>query len=186
MRNYNIDESSTAKHVDELHSIKRAMMVSALPKRRVKRSKKHGIHRAGGLVTFHPHRSYRQLEPTEPRHHIIWSCMLQLFEAGLRTDFTPCSEYSLSPIVVRVSSLPTYLLHVLLHTPDIHPYIHPSFHHRISNPNNARNGMQQTNNIPLDESSLKLQAFNFTSYKGRQVFLKDVRIGNCYDCCVRD
>lgn len=32
MRNYNIDESSTAKHVDELHSIRRAMMVSALPK----------------------------------------------------------------------------------------------------------------------------------------------------------
>lgn len=53
--------------------------------------------------------------------------MLQLFEAGLpipRTDFTPCSEYSLSPIVVRVSSLrSTYLLHVLLHTPDIHPSI---------------------------------------------------------------
>lgn len=51
MRNYNIDESSTAKHVDELHSIRRAMMVSALPKRRMKRSKKHGIHRAGGLFS---------------------------------------------------------------------------------------------------------------------------------------
>lgn len=80
-----------------------------------------------GRADFSLYRSYRQLEPTEPRHHIIRSCiMLQLFEAGLpipRTDFTPCSEYSLSPSVVRVSSLPTYLLHVLLPTPDIHPSI---------------------------------------------------------------
>lgn len=103
---------------------------------------------------FHPHRSYRQLEPTEPGHHIIWSCMLQLFEAGLRADFTPCSEYSLSPIVSQ-SFIPTYLLHVLLHTPDIHPSI---LSPQDIQCDNATNGMQQTNNIPLDESSLKLQA----------------------------
>jgi len=78
-----------------------------------------------GGRTFHSHRSYRQLEPTEPRHHIIRSCMLQLFEAGLpisRTDFTPCSEYSLSPIVVRVSSLPlpTSYMSFYIHLTSIH------------------------------------------------------------------
>lgn len=53
MRNYNIGESSTAKHVDELHSIRRAMMVSALPKRRVKRSKK-TWNSQGGRTFFTP------------------------------------------------------------------------------------------------------------------------------------
>lgn len=180
MRNYNIDESSTARHVDELHSIRRAMMVSALPKRRVKRSKKHGIHRAGGLFSppIDPIGNWNllNLDITSSGH----VGMLQLFEAGLRTDFTPCSEYSLSPISVRVSSLPTSYMSFLLHTPDIHPSIHP--------PQDTKCDKRNATNKQYSARRKHSEAagFNFTSYKGRQVFLKDMRNGNCYDCCVRD
>lgn len=37
--------------------------------------------------------------------------------------FTPCSEYSLSPIVVGVSSLPTSYMSFYVHLTSIHPSI---------------------------------------------------------------
>lgn len=86
--------------------------------------------------------------------------MLQLFEAGLpipRTYFY--SVFGVFSVAHRSQSfiptdLPTSYMSFYIHLTSIHPF----FHHRISKPNNATNGMQQTNKSPLDESSLKLQA----------------------------
>lgn len=148
----------------------------------MKRSK--NIEFTGRADFSHSHRSYRQLEPTEPRHHIIRSCMLQLFEAGLpipRTDFTPCSEYSLSPIVVGVSSLPTSYMSFYIHLTSIHP--------SVLSPQDIKTQQCDKRNSTDKRFSARRKlpeaaGFNFTSYKGRQVSLKDVRNGNCYDCCM--